>query len=234
MAALLNNKKPDGFLEGFSKTVVPVLGVIATLVALTGSQERFIKYTAMVVSIVLTLVVAIPPIRSFIRLAKLKIFPKRMSVEQRRKLTMLLRDSSFYVSCNHTYSVFYTWGSLAQTLKISNWNRESYFDVVRHQLNDMCEFTEKFSRHEAYMLEKLSMVIRSVASSAEFIRRDVEIELSRSSAEEDVKRQVRVGWNECIDAFNIWLKEWERLFKEANHFVGTSCVEYIQVIKRMD
>lgn len=235
MAVLLDEKpQREGFLEKANKTIVPMSGAIAAVVALIGNQEPLIKYTAIVVSVVLTIAVIFEPLHSFVRLIGRWTFPKRLSGEQRRKLTMLLLDSSAYVSSNHTYSVFYTWGSLAQTLKIPNWSRSSYFDVIRHQLFDMLELTKKFPRHEAYFLEKLSLVVRDVANAAESIQVDLVSELLKDGVGASERGQVRAGWNGCIDAFNLWLKEWERLFKESNHFLGTRCVEYIPIVKRID
>lgn len=227
-------EKSEGYLEKANKTAVPVLGVIAAIVALIGSQDALIKYPAIVVSVILTLGVIYSPVYSFFKFSRGKLFPRRLSSEQRNRLTMLLQESPNYVSSSHSYSVFATWGSLAQSLKIPNWNRSEYFDVVRHQLNDMCELTDKFQDHESYMLEKISMVVRNVASAAESVRRELEAELLKEEVEERVRKQVKAGWNECVGTFNAWLKEWERLFREANHFVGTRCADYISVIKRID
>lgn len=234
MAALFEKTKSrEGILDKANKTIMPALGIIAALIALIGSQDVWIKYPSIFISLILTSVVVYPLVLSFFKCLRQKIFPRRLTGDQRNRLRMLMKASSDYVSSSHTCSIFYKWESLAQSLKLSDWNRNGYFDVVRHQLYDMCELTGRFHGHEAYMLGKLSMVVRSVAGAAESVYRELHAELSSADVDENVKNRARSDWNECADSFNLWLRDWEKLFKEANHFIGSRCVDYIPRVRQL-
>lgn len=224
----------EGVLERVNKTAVPTLSAIATIVALTTVSDPLIKYPAIIVSISLLCLVLYPLLRKAIHLSRLRWFPKRLSKRQRVKLSVLLIESNSFTSSSHTYSLFYMWSSYASRLGIGGGAFQEYHSVIKSHFIDMRDLLEGAGRDEMNMLRKMSFAVREVGRAAEGMCREYEEAIRRGSADESTRRQVRSEWNGCVSKFNMWIGEWERFLREANHTAGAGCVDYMPTLKMLD
>lgn len=228
-----NNIQVEGFLERLNRAVVPTLGVIATVVALTAeNSDPLVKYPAIFVSIALTFVVTFPMLGSIYRVAKNRFFPKRLTKDQQIRLRMLLKDASSFVSTSHTHSPFYVWVSCLHRVGASTAGvGQDYQRAISSYLIDMRDIVGAFPGSQAFVLRRMSFAIQSVSMAGESIHRDLEALVLRVDVSDSHKKQIKADWENCAINLNGWLNDWARFFKEANNFIDADCIEYIPMVR---
>ncbi|HUY87067.1 MAG TPA: hypothetical protein VMU77_08105 [Acidimicrobiales bacterium] len=147
---------------------------------------------------------------------------------------VLLGETNNLLSWDYTLSPLYVWHSMASKQQTGIRMNQSYANTVSAWITDLRDQIHGSIGLQPSQLTSLSGAVSAFLRLVEFISDEVKQGVRQPGLTPEEVVAYKREWGTARETFNVWLRDWEKLFRELKQEYALDCAQYLPQVKPLE